>query len=73
VHGYEATAGIVNFLSETNRSFGGVHLFDVTSASTGATCEFTDVSSTATWQIFPMFKFLSFSVRDAIAVQIVST
>jgi len=57
VHLYETTAGIVNLLRKANRSFGGVHLLDVTSAATGATCKFTDVSSASTWQIFPMFKF----------------
>ena len=47
VYGYEAAAGIVNFLSESSRSFGRINLFDITRAATGATYKFTDVQSTA--------------------------
>src|SRR5438128_6462442 len=49
--------GIVNFLSESSRSFGRINLFDVTRAATGATCKFTDVASTSIWQFLPMLKF----------------
>jgi hypothetical protein len=47
VHGDKVIAGVVNFLSESSRSFGRINLFDVTRASAGAANEFTDVSSTA--------------------------
>ena len=57
MHLYETTARIVNFLSESSRSFGSINLFDVTRAATGATYKFTDVSSTSIWQFFPMLKF----------------
>ena len=57
MHGGEATGGIIDFLSESSRSFGRINLFDVTSAATGTTYKFTGVPSTSIWQFFPMLKF----------------
>jgi len=57
VHFHETAAGIVNLLRKTNRAFVRINLFDVTSATAGATNEFTDVPSTSIWQFFPMLKF----------------
>ena len=54
MHGDKAIAGIVNFLSESSRSFGRINLFDVTRAATGATCKFTDLASTSIWQFLPI-------------------
>jgi hypothetical protein len=53
VHAYEAARLIINFLRKSYRVFARIHFFDVTSASTGASCKFANVSSATIRQSFP--------------------
>ena len=58
VHGYEATVLVVNLLRKSNRFFGRVHFFDVTSAPACATEKVAKVTAAAIGQFFPVSKFL---------------
>jgi hypothetical protein len=57
MHGYQVASRIINFLCESNRVFARIRFFDVTSASTGASCKFANVSSATIRQFFPILKF----------------
>jgi hypothetical protein len=57
VHGYQVASRIINFLRESNRVLGRIHLFDVASTTTGAAMKFANISSAAILQFFPILKF----------------
>ena len=53
MHGYQVASRIINFLRESNRVLGRIHLFDVASTTTGAAMKFANISSAAIRQFFP--------------------
>ncbi len=63
---YEASAGVINFLRESDSAFVNVNFFDVTSASTGATHEFANISAPAGGNSSHRLNLRSFCARDAI-------
>jgi len=58
VQSHKTASLIINFLSKSNRFFGRIHFFDVTSAPACATEKVAKVTAAAIRQFFPVSKFL---------------
>ena len=57
MNGNQATAGIINLLSESDSAFVRINFFDISSASASAANEFANISPSAIRQFFPIFEF----------------